>query len=249
MRKCLVALCHNSPVVYTKTARSLMELGWGNRVEDAKTAHGFEAVDFAWFTTFPRVDTLRDSAMTLAKAEGYTHVLFLDADMVWPTDVLVKMLAHHDKGIVCGLYVLRHAPHAPVGFAGSFRAPDSTVDQFFHVELKGTDLIPCDVVGMGCTLIPVSVLDAIGERPWFAYANDDEGWPRVTEDVPFCLRAKQAGYDIWLDPTVKCGHVSDDVKDERHHWRYQKAQQDTIDRMPFKLVMQAADEPLPEEAA
>ena len=249
MRKCLVAICHNGPVVYTKTTRSLMELGWGNRVETAKAAHGFDVIDLAWFTTFPRVDTLRDSAMTLAQADGYTHVLFLDADMVWPTDVLLRMLAHHDKGLVGGLYVLRHQPYAPVGFAGSFRTPGSKVDQFYHVDLEkgSTDLIPCDVLGMGCTLIPVSVLEAIGPRPWFEYANDDEGWPRVTEDVPFCLKAKRAGFDLWLDPSIQCGHLSDDVKDVRHHWRYQQAQQDTVDRLPFQMVV--AREPLPEEAA
>ena len=248
-RRCLVALCHNSPVVYAKTARSLMELGWGNRVETAKATHGFEVIDLAWFTTFPRVDALRDSAMNLAQVEGYTHVLFLDADMVWPTDVLTAMLAHHDKGIVGGLYVLRHAPHAPVGFAGSFRDPGSAVDQFYHVDLVpgSTALIPCDVVGMGCTLIPVSVLEAIGPRPWFEYRNDDDGWPRVTEDVPFCLKAKQAGYALWIDPAVRCGHVSDDLKDVRHHWRYQQAQQNTIDRLPFTMIV--AEEPLPEEAA
>jgi len=48
---------------------------------------------------------------------------------------------------------------------------------------------------------------------------------------------------------VRCGHVSDDVKDVRHHWRYQQAYQDSVDRLPFKLVMNAAEEPLPEEAA
>ena len=242
VRKCLVAICHNGPVVYQKTAQSLMELGWGNRVEEAKTAHGFEAIDFAWFTTFPRVDALRDSAMDAARQWGYTHVLFLDADMIWPTDVLSKMLAHHADGIVSGLYVLRHPPYAPVAMADKFREEGSTVDQFFHVELATTDLIACDVVGMGCALIPVDVLDKIGPRPWFVYQDDDHGWPRVTEDVPFCTKAKAAGVPIWLDPTISCGHLSADVKDVRHHKRYLQAKQDTLSAMPFKIIRSDAED-------
>ena len=61
-RKCLVAICHNGPVVLTKTAQSLMELGWGNRVDEAKAAHGVDAIHFMWATTSPRADALRDFA-------------------------------------------------------------------------------------------------------------------------------------------------------------------------------------------
>ncbi len=114
-RRCLVAVCHNGPVVFSSTVKSLMEIGWGNRVDEAKKAHGFASIDFSWMDAFPRVDALRDAVAMLALQEGqikpgvykhrYSHVLFLDADMQWPTDVLTKMLRHHDKGIVSGAEV------------------------------------------------------------------------------------------------------------------------------------------------
>jgi GT2 family glycosyltransferase len=243
-RSCLVAVCHNGPVVFTQTCRSLMELGWGDRVALAKAANGFDVIDFMWVYNFPRVDALRDSAASYAIREGFSHILFLDADMVWPTDTLQKMLAHHDKGIVGGLYVLKHAPHAPVAMGDRFRLDGSNVDQFYHVNPLGADLIPCDVLGMGCTLVPVEVFSKIGPRPWFVYKDDDQGWPVVTEDVPFCLKAKEAGYDIWLDPTVKCGHVGATVYDVRHHHRYQQAAQKTLDDMPMKLIPVEPAEPV-----
>jgi hypothetical protein len=52
----------------------------------------------------------------------------------------------------------------------------------------------------------MDVFGKIGPRPWFDYANDDEGWPLVSEDVTFCQKAAAAGFGIWMDPTVKCGH-------------------------------------------
>ena len=234
----MVAICHNGPVVLTKTAQSLMELGWGNRVETAKAAHGFDEISFMWATTFPRVDTLRDSVADLCQAEGFTHILFLDADMIWPTDVLTRMLAHHDKGIVGGLYVMRHEPYAPVALKDGFVPEGDTMIHYVHDQgaIGATELREVDVLGMGCTLIPLSVFDAIGPRPWFEYRNNAQGWPVVTEDVPFCQKAKDAGVRIWLDPTLSCGHVTHMVTDARWAKRYQKATQDTLDALPIKVV-------------
>lgn len=237
-RRCLVAICCNTGTIPQKTTQSLMELGWGNRVETAKAAHGFTEISFAWFTTFPRVDALRDSAACLAQAEGFTHLLFLDADMIWPTDVLTRMLAHHDVGIVGGLYVMRHPPFAPVALKDGRTIDESGVVQYQHAgeALTERQLIDVDVLGMGCTLIPVSVFSAIGPRPWFAYANDAEGWPVVTEDVPFCQKAAAAGYRIAVDPTISCGHVTSQVVDRQTSLRYRRDGEKVAAAMPIRLV-------------
>jgi len=236
-RRCLVVVCHNGPVVFTDTVRSLIELGWGNRIPEAKASHGFTAIDFHWAKNFPRVDTMRDSSIALARQEGFSHVLFLDADMVWPTDVLDRMLRHAalERALVSGLYVVRTPPYAPTAMGQRFRQPGSQVDQFYRQGEYGADLIDVDVVGMGCCLIPMDVFDAIGPRPWFHYQDDDHGWPLVTEDVPLCLKAKEAGYRILLDPTIKCGHVQPMIVDDRWHIRYQDSMRATTTKMPLTL--------------
>lgn len=233
-KRCLVIVCHNGAVVFTDTVRSLIELGWGDRVARAKEAHGFGEISFYWARNFPRVDAMRDSALVLAQKEGFTHALFLDADMIFPTDVLDRMLRHAalERAIVSGLYCLRTPPYAPVAMGDRFRKDGSQVDQFYFVDGAGDALIDIDVVGMGCCLIPIAVLDVIGERPWFEYKNDDGGWPLVTEDVPFCLKAKAAGWRVILDPTVKCGHVQPQVIDHRWHRRFLESQAETTKRMP-----------------
>lgn len=240
-RRCLVVVCHNSPVVFTKTVRSLMEIGWGNRIERAKAAHGFSAIDHFWSENWPRVDALRDSAVALALKEGHSHILFLDGDMIWPSDLLERILVHHGKGIVGGLYCLKQPPYSPVAMGNRFRAEGSQVDQFFFQQELGKELIEVDVLGMGCTLVPTEVFRAIGDRPWFEYKNDDEGWPRVTEDVPFCLRAKEAGFAISLDPTISCGHVTTQVIDERWHKRYQASAQETARRVGVEITSPAGN--------
>lgn len=218
-----MAIVHNGPVVCTQTAQSLMELGWGNRVETAKAAHGFAEISFVWEKSFPRVDAMRDKVLAGAIADGFSHVLFLDADMVWPTNLLERMLRHHAAGIVGGLYVLKAPPYSPVALAEPIKVDGGVTHYKFQSEYD-QDLVPVFVLGMGCTLIPTSVCEAIGPRPWFAYESDSDGWPRVSEDVPFCRKAKEAGIPILLDPTVSCGHVTSQVIDERWHRRYQNSQ-------------------------
>lgn len=230
----MVVVCHNTPIVYRQTAQSLMELGWGNRVERAKEAHGFEAIDFFWSTSWPRVDCLRDSGAELARREGHSHILFLDADMVWPSDLLEQLLRHHDVGIVGGLYVTKNPPYNPVALKNPTREAGSQVDRFEFVQDYGKELADVDVLGMGCTLVPTAVFDAIGPRPWFEYRNDDAGWPAITEDVPFCLKAKAAGFRIALDPTIKCGHVATMVMDDKWHRRYQRSVRETEARTTVK---------------
>jgi len=238
-KRCLVAICHNGPVVHTRTCQSLMEIGWGSRVQDAKDAHGFAAIDFAWESSFPRVDSLRDAIAWQAQQHpaGYTHLLFLDADMVWPTNVLERMLRHHGQGIVSGLYHLKAGDYAPVAMRNGERKAGSNVTQYWHDRdyVETPDALRAqEVVGMGCTLVPMAVFDAIGPRPWFAYENDDEGWPRVSEDVPFCRKAAEAGFGIWLDPAVKCGHVTTHTITE--HW-HKAVTQD----LPMTLIAAASE--------
>lgn len=207
-RRCLVAVCSNERSVYRQTASSLMQLGWGARVTKAASKHGFEDVEFAWINKFLLVSDLRNEAVRIARERKCSHILFLDADMLWPSDVIDRMLRHHDKGIVSGLYFLKSWPHWPVALTRPrvntrTMAVDYDYDKTAYV---GDALLPEALVGMGCTLIPMSVFEAIAE-PWFEYRQNPDGQWTVTEDVPFCQKALAVGCPIWIDPTVKCGHV------------------------------------------
>ena len=50
-------------------------------------------------------------------------------------------------------------------------------------------------------LIRRHVLDAIGD-PWYGHAN----W-RLSEDLYFCEKAREAGYKILIDPALSAGHI------------------------------------------
>jgi len=213
-RRVLVAVVHNQPVVYAQAARSLVEIGWGNRVGEAKALHGIAEICFEWQAAGPRVDVLRNQAVRDARHLDATHLLFLDADMTFPNDLLPRFLAHVAAPwqIVGGLYILKTPPFAPVALVHERREADG-LWWFDHVDLTGTEttLCPVDVIGMGCTLIPMEAFD--GPEPWFYYRDDPEGEGRVSEDVAFCQDVRARGFTIWLDPTVHCGHLGLEQRD------------------------------------
>jgi hypothetical protein len=77
-----------------------------------------------------------------------------------------------------------------------------------------TEPIEIEGAGMGFMAVKQGVFEKIG-RPWFQEAeaphdfNDGKGPSifKVTgEDLSFCVRAREAGFEIWLDPTIQLVH-------------------------------------------
>ena len=86
---------------------------------------------------------------------------------------------------------------------------DNLEDGDIFGKITMTDLpqepFKCFALGTGCMLIKMSVFDKI-EKPYFYYGDaGQEGL--MSEDVYFCDKAHQAGYDVWCDPTIEVGHV------------------------------------------
>ena len=73
------------------------------------------------------------------------------------------------------------------------------------------DLIECDGVGCGCLLIHRRVFEAI-EDPWFVCKNN----LHMGEDFDFCRKVQTAGFKIYADPGVLCGHEQRDLVGHKH---------------------------------
>jgi hypothetical protein len=134
-----------------------------------------------------------------SRLSGVTHFFFMDDDMTFPEDALLRLLAD-DVPVVSGFYVRRFAPFKPV--------PMRRVGPEGYTELlsfcKGLQEV--DVVGGGCLLIKREVLEAI-PYPWFDYIDPAYRGKMITEDVPFCEKVQKAGFPILLDFDVHCGHL------------------------------------------
>jgi hypothetical protein len=123
---------------------------------------------------------------------GATHVLWLDADMTFPPDAALRLLAH-GRDIVAANYMTRVAPSRPTA-----RKDGQCVSS---AEKSGLDAV--DLVGMGVFLMKTSVVAEI-PSPRFWYST-----PTETEDVYFCSLLRAAGHSIYIDHDLskQVGHI------------------------------------------
>jgi hypothetical protein len=134
---------------------------------------------------------------------GATHVLFLDDDMVWPANLLVKLLGHNVP-VVGATYFTRTPPHDVV--CGDLDGTTARNWQRLPVGLEEVGW-----VGAGALLVEVAVLQRMRED-WF-HSN------QCGEDVQFCRRLRDMGIPVYVDGGTVCGHVTDQVITEEH-WKH-----------------------------
>jgi hypothetical protein len=155
------------------------------------------------------LDLAREETVQDALEVDPEWILFLDSDIIPPKDVFQK-LTRHGVPIVSGLYYIDN----PDGVhPGVWRLDENNSPAIAGIDREG--LINVDAIGFGCVLVHRSVIDDI-EPPWFRWTKgfDDHPWdlqhqgehPGISEDFYFCHKAQEAGYDIYLDTTVKCMH-------------------------------------------
>lgn len=113
-----------------------------------------------------------------------SHVLLLDSDMRFPPDTIDRLL-DHKKDIVGVNYLQRQAN---LTTAENKQGPIDSTDK--------TGLEEVDKIGLGVTLIDVDVFKIL-MQPWFATPWDGEKY--TGEDVFFCKKAQDTGYNIYID--------------------------------------------------
>lgn len=126
---------------------------------------------------------------------GATHLLFVDCDMLFPENALRQLLSHR-KEIVGVEYNKREFPLKGV------------YEPLTDISKSATELYKAKHVGLGLTLIDLSVFDNM-KAGWFNFGRDSQGALAIGEDVWFCNSARDAGHDVWIDPTIKMAHIGE----------------------------------------
>lgn len=139
----------------------------------------------------------------------YDYMMWIDSDIRFNTEMFMK-LVEMDKDIASGWYS-QPGGTSPVveKMDDEFFKQNGTYQFLTADELtKRAEVTKVDYIGFGWVLIKQGVFENI-EYPWFApkLLNIGEDMQDVcSEDVSFCHDAKNAGFEIWLDPTCRVGH-------------------------------------------
>jgi cellulose synthase/poly-beta-1,6-N-acetylglucosamine synthase-like glycosyltransferase len=159
----------------------------------------------------------RNSLVHTAVIEKCDYILFIDADMRFPKTTLERLLAHK-KDIIGVNATTRMMPPKPTARNIQINE-DGSVDwlEVFSNKEKGIGKV--DAIGCGVMLIKTSCLKDI-PQPYFYFEQLLKG-KLLGEDIYFCIKAKDAGIDTWVDHdlSMEIGHVGsytygwDDIKD------------------------------------
>lgn len=139
----------------------------------------------------------RNKLSNKAINEKYTHVLWLDSDMVFNEQV-VDDLMFCGKEMVCGAFVSRRPPYGPCIYTSIRKNNIEKVKEF------GTTPFRVDGCGFACVLTTVELLQAVTQKFGTTFQPTDY----YGEDLAFCWRVGQIGREIWCDPTVRPGHIA-----------------------------------------
>lgn len=158
------------------------------------------------------VYTSRNDLATMAIHSNADYVFWLDSDMVFKPDTLIRMmdtLKKNDLDILTGLYFRRVPPYSPV----LFDRLDINGNVCYWSEFKDIPegLFEVGGCGFGCVLMKTDVFyDVQGKfgQMFAPIANNGE-------DIAFCWRARECGFKIYCDPSVICGHVGYSVVDDQ----------------------------------
>lgn len=135
----------------------------------------------------------------------YDKIIWIDSDISWTPEQFMQ-LYNSELDVVAGLY---------------FNEEGVPLISFFEGEIYHDPQIlngkkePFEVFGAGFGFIAMKtgVFENI-PRPWFQtefqrITNEDntrEMFVPYGEDISWCKKAKEAGYKIYLDPTIRVSH-------------------------------------------
>jgi hypothetical protein len=160
----------------------------------------------------------RNALVAKALAWGADKVVLLDDDVSWASDDFQKLVLA-PEAIVGGVYPKKTGTtHAPTSFAVSALPQGFVPDHRGLVEVHGaaTGFLKIDrevfekIKPITPKIVDASLSKAENEHLFtffdFPVVQHDGGMRVMGEDYAFCQRARQVGYRIWIDPTIKVRH-------------------------------------------
>jgi len=155
-------------------------------------------IDFILDETKP-LDDSRNVTVKELMACDPDYIFFADADMTFQPPT-IRWLLEQGKDVITAVYCQKQPPHYPV-----LRMFDKDEGHYQVVRSypKGK-VFTVDSCGAGALLVKASVFKKL-KKPYFKW-DYEKG---ISEDIYFCEKVKKAGYEIWVDGGVECGHMAD----------------------------------------
>ena len=165
-----------------------------------------------------------DARNTLAKQavrEGFDRILWFDSDMDFAPDTMQRLSARLDEGLdfCSGIYFARKAPVKPIVYKNvgwNMHGEDEnevTPMAISYKDYPRDSLFEIEGAGFGIVMHTTAMIKAVGDK----YGLPFSPILGFGEDLSFCMRARELGYKLYCDSSIKAGHVGMGVISEEHY--------------------------------
>jgi len=145
------------------------------------------------------IDALRNDLVDMALQCGASHLIMMDTDQIYPVETIPRLLSHKLPVVGCVVH-RRYPPFDPIMLRGKLG------DYEIIDDYEEGDLVEVDATGTGCIMFDMQVFRKM-PRPWFKFRHLETG-EGIGEDIGFCHDLKEAGYKIFVDTSIQCGHLT-----------------------------------------
>lgn len=186
-KKIMIGIPTASANLHRKFVQSLMQLKYPPGADvDINIVEGYQ-LPFA-----------RNRIVQQAIEKNCDYLFFIDADMVFPPDTLLRLLSHNVP-MVNALAFRRIKPHYPCIFKWNEKEGSYETVAYYG------GLQEVDATGMPAILIKTEVFKKM-KQPWYYYRDN-----LFSSDLTFCENARKLGYKILIDTDLKIGHIGEEV--------------------------------------
>ena len=181
------------------------------------------------------IDISRSQMVQKALESGSEWVMMADSDIIFPPNTIEKLLSWNLP--ICSALYYRRYPRgeAPAGrefHAAAWRLVPKGIEikcptcgmiqtskgKYTPILDPPDGLFEVDVTGAGALLVHHRVFEKIREKfpqpdfkiyPWFSWKQgwDVGGVEGCSEDFEFLILARDAGFKVFCDGSIKCGHA------------------------------------------
>lgn len=139
----------------------------------------------------------------------YDYIMWIDSDIIFTPENFDKLLSN-DVDICGGVYLMENGKQFAVvkDWDEEYFKKNGTFEFLTPNDIsKSPRLMEVSYTGFGFLLIKRGVFEQI-KYPWFGpkFSKMGDCYDFASEDVSFCMRAKEAGFKIHIDPTIWIRH-------------------------------------------
>jgi len=208
MEKVVVGYPHNGKVDAGFT-QSLLKL---QRFESKYPSDRYELLDIVETSSIYICEN-RNTLIRMAQHLGADWLFQIDPDETFSETIVRLAMRTADKEkrpVIVGVYanIGEHSEDGSVTLVDCLYQEVEDGTYLNVVPESETEPLMVDAAGTGLFLTHLSVFEKMG-YPWFTetYIQPTGGVVRfMNEDIAFCRRLREAGYEIWCDPLVEAIH-------------------------------------------